>query len=256
MNKPAHYSYLLIAFLALTQSLQAQQHYLLKGTVATDSLVDFQVNIINVTQHTGTITKLDGSFEVKVIPGDELIFSVLGYENYELTILEEEEQENPMKIELVEAVNTLAEVKLNHFNLTGDLLKDAPQIQTFDQTKVGIRHFEGKKFTQGERRLYTATSSSIDHLINAITGRLKILRKLLEYEKLEGEKEHVFNLLKKDFFTDELNLPEDQIENFLYYCLENLKIENKNLKGKPMELIEFLKEQSIVYQLNYNRNKF
>src|SRR5699024_10252693 len=136
-----------------------------------------------------------------------------GYESHTLSIEEESEQENPIRIELEEAVTPLAEVKLNHFNLSGELRKDAPQIQTFDQTKVGIAHFNGKKFTQSERRLYSASSGSLNYLLNAITGELKILRKMVEYEKEENKKDRMFNLLKKDFFTEELKLEEDQIEN-------------------------------------------
>ncbi|HLS30972.1 MAG TPA: hypothetical protein VK021_08955 [Flavobacteriaceae bacterium] len=52
----------------------SQSKVKLKRKITTDSVLDFQVNIINPSQHTGTISKKDGSFEVFVSKGDELIF--------------------------------------------------------------------------------------------------------------------------------------------------------------------------------------
>src|SRR5690625_1725534 len=132
--------------------------------------------------------------------------------------------------------------------ITGDLTKDAAQIEYFEQSKVGIPFNTGRKFTQAERRLFTASATPVDYLLNVISGRMKMLKQLLKYEKIEGEKEQLNRMFEKDFFVRELEIPEELIDNFLYYCLDFAEV-NASL-GEPLEAIEFLKKQANEYRLS------
>ncbi len=246
--------YFVFFFFLLLSScvLWSQEEVLLKGKIKTDSLSDFQVNIINITQREGQISKKDGSFEIAVKPEDEVLFSAMGYKNKQMIISDSIIENSPIEVILEEDVNILKEVKISNYNLSGDLTKDASQIRAFDQTKVGIPHYQGKKMTQTEKRLYTASSTSLDYLINVLSGKIKQLEKMRKFEKLENKKDNIFQLLDQSFFEEHLALSEENIERFLYYCLENLEDLNTIQTDKPFELIEYLEMQSIEFKENIN----
>lgn len=225
----------------------SQSKTVVKGKITADVAIDFQVNIINPSNHSGTISGKDGTFEVSVNIGDALIFIAMGFENYELIVTDSVLDNAPIEIKLKEAVNFLDEVKISNNNLTGDLKKDAAKMDYFDQSEIGFPLSNKRKFTQVERRLYTASSTSVDYLINVLSGRMKMLKRMLEYEKLENKKEHIQNMFEEDFFVNELLIPKELIENFLYFCLDFLE---KNAKvAAPFEMIEFLKHQAEEYRI-------
>lgn len=237
-----------ICFLLSSYSGIAQSKTKLKGKITADPVIDFQVNIINPSKHTGTISKKDGSFEVSVNKGDELIFTAMGYENYELKVTDSVLENIPITIKLEEAVNFLSEVNISNNNLTGDLEKDAAQVDYFDQTKVGIPFSKKKKFTRAERKIHAASTGSIDFLYSVISGEMKMLKRMREYEKQERKKENIQTMFDEDLFVEELLIPKELIENFLYYCLDSIE-ENAKLEA-PLEMIEFLKNQAKDYRIS------
>src|SRR5699024_4976329 len=245
--------FLFITFVLLnSKALWSQEDFLLKGKIITDSTSSFHVNIINITQHQGQISKKEGNFEIPVKPDDEVLFSAIGYKNKYVIISDSIIDNSPIEIILEEEINVLSEVKLSSYNLSGDLAKDASQIEAFNQTKVGITRYQGRKMTQTQKRLYTASSSSLDYLLNVLSGRIKQLKKLEKNEKLEKTKMKIHQLLDETFFEKHLNLPEENIEQFLYFCLENLEDLNALQTDKPFALIEYLEKQSVIFKENMN----
>jgi|SRR5690625_1945147 len=127
--------FLLLLFVS---EAEAQEKKIFTGKIKTDSLQEISVNIINISRQKGTISKKDGSFEIQVFLEDEILFSALGFENHTIIITDSVLKNQPVEIQLETAVNLLEEVKLSNFNLSGDLVRDAAQIEYFDQTEVGI----------------------------------------------------------------------------------------------------------------------
>src|SRR5690606_29998670 len=83
-----------------------------------------------------------------------------------------------------------------------------------------------RKLTPAQRRLHRATSSSggiipVDLIVNAISGRTKMLKKAVE---LEEEYLFVNKLLDKfpvDFYTNRLKIPEQYHMAFGYFLAQD-----------------------------------
>lgn len=248
-----HLCNILLVCLLGIYSMNAQDKTLLEGKIETEYPVDFQVNIINASQHTGTISQMDGSFSITASIEDEILFSAMGFMPYTLLVTEEVLGQEELTIHLRVATNTLAEVKLHSSGLTGDIKKDAAGVYIFDQSITGIPLNTAPKMTKGERRYYAATSSAgglpLDLIINSITGELKRLKQYMEYEKEEAKVDKIAHKFDLEFLETEMGIPEDEINLFLYYCLTFSDLDAKLKKGEAFELLDFLKEKSKLYLL-------
>ena len=72
-----------------------------------------------------------------------------------------------------------------------------------------------------ERYLYTATSGSgiipIDAIVNMITGRTKMLKKAIAYEKLEIRKNKYLGIVSEERLISDYSIPKDYTDGFAYY---------------------------------------
>lgn len=133
----------------------------------------------------------------------------------------------------------LNEVVINkHSNITAENLGIIPK----DQVKL----------TTAERRLQTAGefkpimllgllggSVPLDPLINAITGRTKMLKKDLAVERKEFLMVKLGNLFEDKYYVETLKIPEELIKGFQYYCIENPDFA-RSLKEKNKTMTMFL----------------
>lgn len=242
--------YLLLVFLFCGNLIFAQKTYEIRGRIVTDSLDGFQVNIINISNKTGTISKSDGSFTVKAEIEHELLFSTLGYKPERLVVTDSIVNLTTLEIRLTKAVNMLEEVHISNIPFTGDLTRDVRQIKTINQTDFGLPHAP-IPLSKAERRYHAATTSSmgipLDPLIYLITGRLKMLKRQLEYEKEEKRIENALYLVSKEYIIRDLKIPEDKVYHFLYYCNDFEEFAVAVQTKKPLVILEYLEEKSVDY---------
>lgn len=234
----------------------AQTLFTLKGHIVADSIETREVNVVNLTRKTGVVAS-KGNFELPVEIGDELFFSSLQYEPYQLTVTQKLVEKDMVQIYLFLLVNELETVRISDLNLTGDLSKDVANTEVnayFDPAKKGLPVNKKPPRTLAQRRLYTATTSPggiipLDPIINAISGRLKMLERQEDYEILETRKEKALRAMPFSFFTKDLQLPADYVEDFIYYCL-NFKPFSKLVvqRTQRFALIEFFKVKVIPYK--------
>jgi len=107
--------------------------------------------------------------------------------------------------------------------------------------------------TQIERRLYTAGDFKpihllgllgghleVDPILNAISGRTKMIKKDIEVERKLRLLATIDALYKDaNYFTQTLKIPTDYIKAFQYYCIED-KLFAETLKTKNKIKIEYL----------------
>ena len=126
-----------------------------------------------------------------------------------------------------------------------------------------------KQYTPAERRLKTAsaldgqwglnTAFSIEPLFNWLSGRTKQLKKELEVERKEFLQEKIINNFERDYIIQILKIPDEYVDGFLFYIVENEKFSNAmNDKNRVMAAFvltelatEFLKLKEI--ELKYSR---
>ncbi|WP_162984947.1 hypothetical protein [Mesonia aquimarina] len=227
------------------------QETFFSGKIYADSINTTQINIVNLSQEIGSVNKIDGAFSIAANTGDEVIFSSVQYQPYQLTITKEMlEKEN--KVFLFLEVNQLKEVKLSNIDLTGDLTKDAKNVDTyvFDPRSVGLPRPK-PKLTTAQRRIKTPTTGSglvsVDHIINSISGRLAMLWRQREYEIEKNWVQKGLEQFPPSFFTEELEIPAAFHEDFMYFCLTKEGYKNFVTHNK-LELIKFFKKQTVAYK--------
>jgi hypothetical protein len=109
---------------------------------------------------------------------------------------------------------------------------------------LGISPKGIKQYTPAERKLATASSAKLnpqglDPLINAISGRTKMLKKELEVEKKERLLAYIGALFDDEYYGETLKIPAKYIKGFQYYCVEEEEFA-KSLRSKNKAMIKLL----------------
>ena len=238
--------------------LQSQEIVMLDGKVISDSTSTVNIHIVNLNLEKGTTTDIKGNFSIYARVGDTLLFSSVQFENRKVVLSLKDFEKSFLMVKLYSARNELQEVQLTDLKLSGHLDKDLSRVKIFDRQKYGIPYPE-KKLTQTERKLYTADAGMenkwnylfvllgapmpLDPLMNEINGRTKYLKKLDAQDKLQLRVQKGISLLGRDFFITELDIPENEVENFVYYCAGYSEYEKLLDSPDMLKLIEYYKSK-------------
>lgn len=240
----------------------SQEKVVLQGRITADSLNTSSVNIINLTQKSGTTHNASGGFAIEVREQDTLLFSSVQYEVLEIIITQEILEGKYLEIELSESINELDEVQISNISLTGNLQQDLSRITTFSQTDVGIPLSSKPRLTSIQRKLETASAVqtdskrnppglvnvSLDAILNTFNGKIEMLRKARDNEVLENIVLAGMEAFPVAFFVEELELPEEHIKNFVYYCAENPNFRSLLADGKQLELLEYYQKKALQFK--------
>jgi len=215
----------LLAFLFIFSSAAAQQ-FVVEGEVTQDIGEDLEnIHVYNSTSSKGTLTNKAGNFTLAVSMGDTLTFSSLPFQKETVVISLEHYVSKKVKVVLKSNTNELDEILIRNHTLSGNLGRDAENIKTkphVSALSLGIIDKEIKPLTQSERRLYTATSGggtiALDPIINAISGRTKMLKERIAREKDQQIIKELLEKFPESYFVTELHISEEFIYEFLYYC--------------------------------------
>lgn len=194
------------------------------------------VNIVNNTTQMATISDANGMFSIVVKEGDVLVFSAVNLEGVRYRITADDLILNSLKIKMSAKEVELKEVIVNeNANITAE--------------NLGIIPYGQKKYTPAERKVYTATSTSVDKLLNMISGRTTMLKKEVNVEKKEALFRKMEYLFEENYYTDRLKIPVDDIKGFQLYCVDDgefaVSLDTKN-KTMSMFLITDLARRYLI----------
>ncbi len=207
----------------------------LKGKIIAASNDVEGVYIYNQTKKKAVISERNGIFEIYISLGDTLLFSSVTFKKASLLITKKEFESQLLLVELEIATNELEEVEVNKY-------------KNLNAVSLGILEKPAKVYTPAERRLKTAGKfkwyspllipvggMSVDGLINSISGRTKILKEGISIEKKNFALEKLDYLFEDSYYITYLKIPEDYIDGFKYYIVENDEIRDAlNKKNKTM----------------------
>ena len=230
---------LLLISLNITNS-QDDYRTWIKGKVLYKNVNVSSANVINNTSQQATTTDDDGEFEIEVKLNDKLIFSSVQYQIRELNITKEILQRNRIVIDVNEKVNELDQVVITPEN---------------QQKFLDLKEEEFKRFDYSFDK-----SSRVTNVINE-QGKLKdginfvnlyrLISNSLKNTSEENQTNFKYNpsdllreLYDDIFFTKNLLIPSDNINEFLLYCDDNFPDRILLNKDNEFELIEFLVKQS------------
>lgn len=175
----------------------------LRGRIMVDGDYVAQVNVVNQTLNLSTTSNEAGQFNIAVKEGDLLVFTAVNLITLRKYVNEEDFLSGSI----------LVEAKYNSIALDEVVIKES----SITAESLGIIPVGQKKYTQAERKLYTATSGGgIDGLLNSISGRKAMLKKVVVIEKKQAAYDRLIYLFEDDYYTDKLNISAEYISGFQY----------------------------------------
>ena len=229
---------------------QTVDEKLLHGKIVVESGNAGGVTIINLVNEKTAVSDGNGDFFILAKSEDLLVFTAVNLEYYRRIIEVEDLKPDVLIIKMTTKITELREVIVNK----------NPEINAVG---LGISPKGIKKYTPAERRLKTAGefkpiqllgllggSMPLDPLINSISGRTAMLKRELEVEKKELMLIRIDALYDDDFFTKRLKIPEEYINGFKYYIVENEKfaaiLKSKNKTNMDLSLADLAKEYKAI----------
>jgi hypothetical protein len=265
---------LLILFFTFSITVFSQEVERIKisGKISASKGEDVEgINIYNNSSKIGTITSVSGEFEISVAENDRLFFSAMQFQNFTVIIDQGILESKSMHIMLNPVINQLDEVLIRPYDLSGNIVADVKRINVtsvsneFDlsyktmefeyefapdnQTSIKGNKAEDAYFN-GQFREGANFIGLAGLLVSAFVPINKSKSKSKPSNKREviSEVDMVTNAVQHRFgvayLTENFNIPEDKVNEFIYFVEDNgidkdlLRPENELL------LIEFLGEQS------------
>lgn len=195
------------------------QKEIIQGKVIAGTSVS-GVLVVNLTQQKQVSTDDSGNFAIKAQTGDLLIFSALHlYRKRHL--IEDEDFSQTITIEMEIMPYEIQAVEIERGTISAE--------------DLGIIPRGRKRYTVAERRLKTATdwnpelgagtmvgaSVGLDPLLNAISGRTKMLKNQLKIERFNRNLNKTTWYLSDQMIISEFGIPEEYTKDFRMYLVEN-----------------------------------
>lgn len=170
------------------------------------------IYVENISARKNTTTEKGGYFKIEMQPNDTLIFASINLKGIRRVVKETDFSKRLMFVPMEVSETTLDEMIIDR-KITAESLGLAPR----------------KKYTRAEKKLHTATSVSsangiafsIDGIVNALSGRTAMLKKVIEYERDEILTKQLVSMFEEDYFTSELKIPKVYIQGFGYYLIQD-----------------------------------
>lgn len=240
-------------FLLFSFELCFGQELTIHGVIKDKSGPVLNANIINKTKNTGSFSDDSGNFSIRVSKGDELEFSSIQHHKKSIEISDEILTQKTVLIQMHLKDYLLDEVEIKKTPLLGVLSVDSKFAKETKREEImkrlGFNPYIKKK-SAIDRKLQSTYSSSgivpIGLLINALSGRLKLLKK----QKELAENEKKMDYINKNFrfhIINDLKVDSTNVDRFIYFLHLDKKFNSVYNKG-DMSLIPFLKEQSILFK--------
>ncbi len=250
------YKTVLILFLFgfASNGMVAQRSTLIMGHLKDSIGTISDATILNLSTKRGTISNDEGVFEIRVRLGDSLRLSSVQHITKIIYISKTIFTRKKIAIQLLIETTVLEAFELKKHNLSGRLGIDVQKVikkNEISAVTLGLPNAGRKKMKKVDREIYTATTSSggisLDHIINTLSGRIKMLRK----KKVIVEEDIDVQVLLKQYNYDlekNFNILKENTTRFLYFCRTDSMF-NKVLFNDEFALIKFLEEKAIEFNI-------
>lgn len=220
----------------------AQQDYRtwLRGKVLYQDSNVISANILNTNSEQATITDDNGEFAIEVKLRDELIISSVQYEIRALIITKEILQRNRLVVDVNEKIRVLDEVVVSPTRPEKFLDLQEEEFKKFDYNSDKSTRVDNEILRKNQ--LYEGVD-----FVNIFKLMYKALRKK---DSKEGSgsafapSDVIRQIYPDAFFTEELNVSQDQIGLFLEFIDDRLETKDLLKKENEFQLMDFLIKQS------------
>lgn len=233
---------------------QTEKRIQLDGQVRNDLVPVENVIVFNVNSNTGTVVNQYGSFSIMAKVSDTLVFSSLAFKSKKIVLTEQEFIAPKLIVKMEVFTNELAEVLVL-------AKKELNPIEGNTQKYVDLKYFDDEK--SSPKNIVMPPIGGIDNgmdFVRIYKDVLKILRKnnpqKVDFYNDTSFSEFALNKINYSFFSNTLNLKDDEIKLFLIFC-ENDPMSRTLMKpSEEFKLIDFFLEKNKEYKkiTELNRN--
>ncbi len=214
-------------------------------------------HVLNTTTKKATITDSNGFFSIPINLNDTLVFSAVQFKKKVLVATHAILESKMVFVPLEESLTELDEVVVRPYNLSGDLRLDAGSINiepVVTASTLGLPNAYVSVPTQAERQLYEATSGMglvpLNPIINAITGRTKMLRQQVVREEKQARTNRVREFYADSLYVRDLKIPLAKIDDFMYFCEMDPDFQALVDIHDRLKIWEHMRKKSTVYRKN------
>ena len=249
--------------LFLVFSIYGQEEKILIGKVYSDSLEVEGIHIYNKSSGKGTITNNHGEFNMPVKLNDTLLISGLQFLYQELIIDRKRIENSQIAIHLFQKINVLEEVIVRQHKLIGNLTEDsfnAPleklkvNAKALDFSMIDFSRPVTNKIDDIDRMkpppiigmVDPAYMMGVGGTVGLGTYKSKEQKKLEKLEEKDTFNNKIKALITKEYFTDTLKIPENEIDYFIEHCIRKGLTHLFN-SGRRIEAIEIIIEEAPVF---------
>ena len=203
--------------------------------------------VINSTTEKATITNEKGEFSIAVKVGDELVFTAVNYQYKLVKITQEILDTNRLVVTVNEKVTELDEVVIT---------PDDPErfLQVKNEEFKGYE-YEIDRTTGVDNAAISDSEQGMQDGVNFV-NIFRAIFKSKEITPEEGPKLLVSQVLRQvyddQFFVTDLNIPQDKIDAFLYYCDSKMPATTLLKKENEFQLIDSLVNHSKTFLAELN----
>ncbi|MEO9510867.1 MAG: carboxypeptidase-like regulatory domain-containing protein [Flavobacteriaceae bacterium] len=254
--------FLFMLFMAVVFSTAAQNGAReLRGKVYHKDKDVVGIAVQNITSNKAVITDFNGNFSIPVRRNDTLVFSAVQFKRKVLPITEALFNASFITVPLEEFVNELKEVVVRPYNLSGDLGQDLDKLQLKKDVSAEALELPNAGvpiITQSERKLQQASfgkfnvgmilTPPLDPIINAITGRTKMLKNRVKVDKAYARTQRVQDFYVDSLFISTLKIPAEKIDDFMYFCEVDNQFQKTVDTGDKLKIWDFLIVKSRAYR--------
>ena len=202
-------------------------------------------NVVNITAQINTITDGEGAFEIPVTINDEVVFSSVQYLIRTVKITPEIIQKNRLIVTVNEKINALEEIVITPEDTEKFLDLKEEEFKGYDYERDKSTKIENTILTQGQFR------NGLD-IINIAKLIAKVISDKTDDEKRNLKPSEIITyVFETDFFTDDLELKNEQVTGFLKYVDENLPSQKLLNQNNQFQLIDYLISMSKKYRKKY-----
>jgi len=203
---------LLALFLFSTQLRSQELRVKIMGEIKSDSTFIENVHIYNKTTNRGTISNAKGVFHIFVKSNDTLLFSNILFAKKYIVVNKKQIENKFITVSLNPSTNELEEIVI--FNMASSL---------------GLPNADKEPLEPTERKInYYTKGGALTNLYGWLSGDKNKLKKLQILENADDEDFEksliiidVRDQFQNEFFIDTLNISEESISDFIYYCLDD-----------------------------------
>ncbi len=243
----------LLCFFAISHA-QVPERQILKGRISVPEDADAaNINVYNINSETGTSTNSFGEFLIKVKNKDHLLISSVQFQNFEVEITPEIMKDRDIIIQIRENVNLLNEVTVSANALSGNLTVDVKKINTanvalnIDENEL-INGYDADITVDSQIRTQNIAVDNdyLDYPMDFVKIFKMFVKKKDKKETkfVEDVDVEVRKMYDNEFFRENFNIKEEQINEFLYWAFDHGYDDKLLKKGNEMDLIQFLLEKA------------